>query len=516
MDAQQIIEIIQTSGWHTAEPWELAASKSALKPGESPRVGDGEVQIYLRSLQHTGSLLAGMVRDAAEKRFFVFSSSPQDLAFAGEVVSEEPWLFLAPRTIENASVLHDLFPFTKPASLKERPATFGMGDRLGNASAGHLRAARAYRIAPVLAQQSVRENDFTGRSFPEVVADATWLVFQEGFEDGYGADGDHLKNIPAIDTALAAGMPMITLDLTEVMRPEPAGWSPAEVEKGFSALAPALRKRILETYGGKTFTLGPDVTITIQELEAKRCTLMYGPALDFSSVVNDRLHRHTGGAYDLEISIDETSTPTLPEHHLFIARELAFRGVEVNSLAPRFIGEFQKGVDYIGDLKEFERQFSVHCLIARTSGSYKISVHSGSDKFSVYPVVGRETGGRLHLKTAGTSWLVALHTLAVHDPALYRKIHTEALATYRDALRFYVISADFAAIPPLSDVSDARLEDYLADTNSRQMLHICYGGILKNRSLKAELYAALHRLEEEYAVMLEAHLGKHMKLLGLE
>jgi hypothetical protein len=257
-------------------------------------------------------------------------------------------------------------------------------------------------------------------------------------------------------------------------------------------------------------------SITISQDDARRCAVMYGPALDFSTTVNDHLKARTGDSYDLEISIDETTTPTLPEHHLFIARELEVRGVTVNSLAPRFIGDFQKAVDYIGDLPTFEEQFRVHCAISRRFGRYKISVHSGSDKFSAYPAIGRHTERRLHLKTSGTSWLEALETIARHDPDLYRKIHRFVVAYYPTALTYYHITADFSSIPGIDDRSDGALPRYLEDAASRQMLHISYGGVLAHEELGAELRRALFDLEEEYAEQLRSHFARHIDALGVE
>ncbi|MFA7567007.1 MAG: tagaturonate epimerase family protein [Alkalispirochaeta sp.] len=513
---------------------------AGLAPAASPLLGTEPVQIYLRSLTWQDGLLFGMARygtadphdpgntdsdvddfDIPEgsRVLFVTSSSRPDRPATGalrlaERSSDGIWVGTAQLSVENAWALHRLFPWTRPVSLRERKTTVGMGDRLGIATAGHIRAARQFDISPVLAQQSVRENDFIGRTFDEVVANATWGVFQEGYRNGYGADGDHLKTIPSIDVALAASMPMITLDLTEVMRPEVADWTEPEVEDAFQELDATFRSRVLSEYVDQTYTLDTDVDITFSALEAKRCAVMYGPAISFSREVNNHLDTATGGSYDLEISIDETTTPTVPSHHLFIARELQHRGVLVNSLAPRFIGDFQKAIDYIGDPVEFETQFRVHCLIAKKYGNYKISVHSGSDKFSVYPVVGKETAMRLHLKTSGTSWLEALRAIAVEDPGLYREIHSFTLSYYPTALNFYHITADFDAITPLDAVADQQLPTYLDDENARQMLHISYGGILQNKKLRRKLYASLHRHEESYAELLRKHFEKHIGLLG--
>lgn len=507
----------------------------ALSPTESPRLGSGPVQIYLRSLTWQDGVLFGMARygleafgdrtedviEGARVLFMAASGRPNPSALGELRIADHHeggmWVAGAELSVENARALHRLFPWTKPISLRERRTTIGMGDRLGIATAGHLRAARQFNISPVLAQQSVRENDFIGRTFDDVVANATWNVFQEGFRGGYGADGDHLKNIASIDVALAASMPMITLDLTEVMKPDVAEWSEKEIDEGFADLDETFRQRVLNEYVGQSYDIGADEYIAFEAIEAKRCAVMYGPALAFSREVNDHLDEATGGAYDLEISVDETTTPTLPAHHLFIARELQHRGVVVNSLAPRFIGDFQKAIDYIGDLKEFETQFRIHCLIAKQYGNYKVSVHSGSDKFSVYPVVGRETDMRLHLKTSGTSWLEAIKTLAIYDPALYRRIHAFAVSYYPTALTHYHITADFDAIPPLDSVADDQLAStYLEDANARQMLHISYGGILGNKELKTALYASLHHYEEEHNEILRRHFEKHIGLLGAD
>src|SRR5699024_11471236 len=110
---------------------------------------------------------------------------------------------------------------------------------------------------------------------------------------------------------------------------------------------------------------------------------------------------------DFEISIDETETITSPVAHFFVANELIQRGVKVVSLAPRFCGEFQKGIDYIGDVDQFEQELSEHALIAEHFG-YKLSIHSGSDKFAVFPIMATDTKGVLHVKRAATTCLAAV------------------------------------------------------------------------------------------------------------
>jgi hypothetical protein len=498
--------------------WGLVGSDQArldgLKKGETPWISGGEARIYRRSLYVREGMLHFIAAVGGKKNLYLVSEAFLPSGFTG--TSERIGgitIREAELTVENAGRLHQAFPFTAPVSLRSRWTTIGCGDRLGLATPGHVRAAAEYDVTPVLAQQSMRELTLTGRDYPGVVRDATFLVFQEGYERGYGADGDHLKTIKDIDTALQAGIPMITLDLTEVMSPHPASWSRAKVEEEFEALDPDVKRHILEKYAGKTFAL-PGSTIVFDPTEAKRCALMYRRALDFSREVDRHLKEKRGEAYDLEISIDETTAPTLPSHHLFIADELLLRGVAVNSLAPRFIGEFQKGIDYIGDVKEFETQFAVHCDIARAYG-YKISIHSGSDKFSVYPAIGRHTGMKLHLKTAGTSWLEAVRVIARHDPALFRKMLAKAFICFEDATKLYHVTTDLAAIPDARELEDSELERYLEMNDSRQLLHITYGGLLSDPGIRDDFFRTLAREEEEHYDIVKTHLKKHIRVLGV-
>ena len=136
--------------------------------------------------------------------------------------------------------------------------------------------------------------------------------------------------------------------------------------------------------------------------------------------------------FELEASVDETEQPTSLLEHYYIASELKRLGVYWVSLAPRYVGRFEKGVDYIGDLALFEAEFSGHAAIARHFGGYKLSLHSGSDKFSIYPIANRLAEGRVHLKTAGTSYLEALRTVADVDPGFFRNIYQFARDRYEN------------------------------------------------------------------------------------
>ncbi|MBT3274805.1 MAG: hypothetical protein HN368_16740 [Spirochaetales bacterium] len=475
--------------------------------------GDTGVIVYPRSLKSSeGTLYFIAVIDGAKKLVLSSKAAVAD-SFSGDAGNINGMsIRVADLSWENYLHLKERFPFIEPVSLRTRRTTIGCGDRLGLATPGHLKACAGYDVTPVLAQQSIRELMLTGRTYKGVVSDAAFLVFQDGYTGGYGADGDHLKTIEDIDIALSAGMPMITLDLTEVMNPEPAEWSDSRIESEYVKLSEQTRKRIDADYCGKSFSVGSG-SITISPIEAKRCALMYWSALDFSSKVDSHIRKRRGDAYDLEISIDETTAPTVPAHHLFIARELSRREVTVNSLAPRFIGEFQKGIDYIGDIPTFEEQFKTHCEISRENGNYKISIHSGSDKFSVYPIIGRHTDLRLHLKTAGTSWLEAIRTIVKADPDFYRVMHKKAYQHFGEATKLYHITADLGKIPALDRVKDSDLGNYLIQDESRQLLHITYGGLLHDKDVRDKFFSTLAVHENLHYKTVAAHIEKHVRLL---
>lgn len=487
----------------------------AFRAAGASVIGGRDARIYRRSVNARDGVLYFIGAAKSQKSLYMVREKPFASGFEGTTARMGGFSILkAALSPRNAERLHEEFPFTMPASLRDRMTTIGCGDRLGLATAGHIRAVEKYDAAPVLAQQSIRELTLTGRNYPGVVADVTFLVFQEGYRRGYGADGDHLKTITDIDAALAAGMPMITLDLSDVMSAEPALWNAGRVEEQFGKLGADVRSHVLDGYADKTFRQGSS-TIRFTALEARRCALMYLRALDFSREADSHIRARRGDQYDLEISIDETTAPTLPEHHLFIANELALRGVRVSSLAPRFVGEFQKGIDYIGDLGEFEKQFAVHCDIAKSRGGYKVSIHSGSDKFSVYPAIGRHTGMRVHLKTAGTSWLQAVSVIARVNPPFFRRMVDKALQSFPDASRLYHVSADPAAVPAASGLSDSELPNLLDAKDSRQILHITYGGLLNDPATRAGIFETLAANEDAHDAAVEEHIEKHLRLLGV-
>src|SRR6185503_6266366 len=129
----------------------------------------------------------------------------------------------------------------------------------------------------------------------------------------------------------------------------------------------------------------------------------------------------TDGRCEIEVSLDELPFDTDPADHRYVVTELRKRGIRIHQIAPRFPGAFEKAIDYRGNRKDLERSISAHARVCRELGT-TLSIHSGSDKFSAYPLVAKHTHGRFHLKTAGTWYLEALRVTARKDPGLFREI----------------------------------------------------------------------------------------------
>lgn len=405
-----------------------------------------------------------------------------------------------PLNHEVACLLRARFPFTAPVPVLRRDVSFGVGDRLGIACPGHIRVFERFAAAPVFAQQSIRELTLTNRTYDDVLDCVTFAVFREDYTDGFGADGDHLKRREDVKAALALGYSMITLDCSEHIRGD----------GGTSAISPEMRERYLH----RAFDVGEGVTLAFDEAALGRIIHIYQGAIDFAASVWDEFFANGANKADFEISIDETATPTTPLEHFFVANELYLRGVKPATIAPRFCGEFQKGIDYIGDLNQFDREMAVHAVLARHFG-YKLSIHSGSDKFSAFPSIGRQTRGRFHVKTAGTNWLEAMRVVAQADPALYRAVHAYALKAFPEATKYYHVTTDLSKIPALESLSDAELPALFEQNDARQLIHITYGLILNRGDFRARLYALWHKHAAEYARALEGHIGRHMKALGV-
>jgi len=375
---------------------------------------------------------------------------------------------------------------------------------LGLATPGHARALARVGgdMAPIFAQQSVREMTRTRRSPQEVLDDATWGAFEAGWRGAVGADADHQKTTGDLDGCAEAGFTLFTVDPGEHVDDAAHEASPGDLEARVDALpweALETTRADLERYVGKTLDLG-DGELTLEREGVLRAAAKYGRAVAHVA----KMYRHLaakGLPFELEVSVDETETPTSHAEHAVVALELARLGVRWVSLAPRFVGRFEKGIDYLGDLSALQEDLSGHAAIARALGPYKLSLHSGSDKFSVYPLIVEATAGLVHLKTAGTSYLEALRVTARVNPELFRKAAELARERFAEERSSYHVSAELARVPDVGVLNDDELPGLLEQDDARQVLHVTFG-------------SALDRYKEALTRTLKAHEGAHYEGLA--
>lgn len=377
--------------------------------------------------------------------------------------------------------------------------SFGFGDRIGLATPGHIAAVRGTKFAPVFAQQSVRENARTGRSLQQVIDDARRAVEAAKWDAPWGADADHLKSVEELGPFVEAGYTFFTVDpgayvdnaadddSLETLQQKVAGFNWEELSGLY-----------LSGNGGQVWG----------EFDAEslmRATVKYGRAIRHVVAMFRRLSEMKD-SFDFEMSVDETDAPTTALEHFFIASELTRAGVKFTSLAPRFIGRFEKGVDYIGDLRALDAELEKHAAVTAHFGTYKLSLHSGSDKFSVYPLLSKHWGERLHVKTAGTSYLEALRVTAKREPDLFLKIYALGRECYETDRKTYHVSAELRSLPPTDD-----LPSLLDDFHAREVLHVSFGSALAQYG--AELRAVLIKHDDDYFDGLKKHFDKHLGLL---
>ena len=421
-------------------------------------------------------------------------------------------LLLCPLTAANAAALRAALPWLQPQPLGLQTSA-GCGDRLGLATPGHIRSFRKVSgVAPILAQQSVRENVRTGRTPQGVLDDAMWGAFQEGWQAGYGADADHLKTPADADSMAAAGYTFFTIDPGEYVDDSAHTAAPAALAGKVAALPwEALEMQpgdLARRYLGQAFELEHGRLIFDEE-SLLRAAAKYGRAVAHVA----RMYRYLAAIlphrpWEMEISVDETETPTSHLEHLYVVLELKRLGVRWVSLAPRYVGRFEKGVDYIGDLHALQADLAGHAAIARALGPYKLSLHSGSDKFSVYPLIVEATQGMVHLKTAGTSLLEAQRAIAQVQPALFRQVYELAFQRYDEDRRTYHVSAQPGRAPQPPGLADADLPAVLDQFDEREMLHVTFGSALARYG--DAIKATLRGHEEVHYAALEAHFDRHL------
>lgn len=399
--------------------------------------------------------------------------------------------FILPFSFSLYKQLQKKLPFLTPHPFPYK-SSFGFGDRLGISTSAQIASFEGMDIFPVLAQQSFRELERMGRSLEEVLASAGWGVLEEGFQGRWGADADHIKTMEQVKEAIKTGFSIFTLDLSPYLNPrdEP----------------PLVWKKIKGDFLGKEYNFS-DFKVSLGEKILESIIRTYWKGLDFVVKVFHFL-RSRLPAFSIEISLDETGIPTEPEAHFFLVSYLRNRGVDISGLAICFPGRFEKGVDYKGDKREFAEYFRRHSLLARSLDGYRLSVHSGSDKFSLYPLM--KPWAPFHVKTSGTTWLEAIFTLGEVNFPLFVEIFNLARKVYLEESRSYSVSASPERIPSLKEM-EKKFKEISRNSDLRQILHVTYGPVWK--SFRKDILATLNQCQDIFRERISRHLRRHLEFL---
>ena len=331
--------------------------------------------------------------------------------------------------------------------------SIGVGDRFAHQAGPQLRACQlaaeqGVEVVPVW-NKSNREHTIIGSDPTATRAAADAAVRQLNWTRPYHLDADHIR-LDTVDRFLEP-CDFFTIDVADSIN-QPA--EPAAI-RGFADRHPDLVGRVAIPGVREPFNLA--------RADVERIAGKYLQAVRDAGAIYRKIEAARGAhAVITEVSMDETDSPQTPPELLLILAALADEGVPVQTIAPKFTGRFNKGVDYVGDVRQFEREFrddlAVIAFAVKRYGlpeNLKLSVHSGSDKFSLYAPIRRaiaETGAGLHLKTAGTTWLEEVIGLAEADGAgleLAKEIYAKALQKKDDLCAPYasVIDIDAGKLP---------------------------------------------------------------------
>ncbi|MBN2805243.1 MAG: hypothetical protein JXR22_01175 [Prolixibacteraceae bacterium] len=408
--------------------------------------------------------------------------------------------------------------------------SFGVGDRFGHQGKAQLKAFIAAKeqlnleFTPVW-NKSNREHSTIGTEPSEVRVEADAAVKALGWKGDYYCDADHI-NLKNVDRFIEP-CDFFTIDVADFIGEA----APADELSAFV--------KSHQPYLGKLNIPGIETSFEVTEGILSAFANNYLKAIAEAAKVYRFLVEKKGeGNFVPEVSCDETDTPQSPLDLFFILKLLADHGVPAQTIAPRFSGRFNKGVDYVGDVNLFEKEFEQDLLVIKYAiaqfglpDNLKLSVHSGSDKFAIYPVIGRlirkhDTG--IHIKTAGTTWLEEIAGLAISDGeglALAKEVYAKAYQKMDELTAPYasVIDIKLQNLPMPEEVNtwtgeqfrnaivhDQNCPDFNPDL--RQLIHVGY----KVAAQKGEVYYhALNKFEANIEKQVfENIFERHIKRLG--
>ncbi len=369
--------------------------------------------------------------------------------------------------------------------------SLGMGDRFAHQAVAQLRACVLAReagaeIVPVW-NKSNREHTTIGSEPVSVRVAADAAVKSLGWRGPYHVDADHI-NLTTVDRFIQPS-DFFTIDVASYIGKETS----AEALNAFIRKHPELVGEIPV----------PEVRTPIRttEQQVRSIAAKYLLAVQEAQAIYRHIAARKGAdSFITEVSMDETDAPQTPPELLVILAAISDAQIPIQTIAPKFTGRFNKGVDYVGDLTQFEKEFNDDLAVIafaiqqyRLPKSLKLSVHSGSDKFSIYAPIQRalrRTGAGLHVKTAGTTWLeevIGLAEAGGDGLALAKDIYAEAMDHVDELCAPYasVIDIDQTKLPNPATVRSWNSEQYTSalrhvpankdfNPNLRQLLHVGY------------------------------------------
>jgi hypothetical protein len=388
--------------------------------------------------------------------------------------------------------------------------SIGLGDRFGHQGSAQLKAIiaaseKGIDVTPVW-NKSNREHNTIGTQPVDVRIEADSVTKSAGFKKPYFVDADHI-NLDTVDRFIECS-DFFTIDVASYI-----GMKATEKEI-IEFLSGA------EKYTGELNIAGTNLSFGTSRSQIKQIAEKYLFASIKARDIYLKIEKVKGnGNFVTEVSMDEVIQPQTPVELFFILKMLASENIPVQTIAPKFSGRFNKGVDYVGDpflfAKEFESDLSVIDYAVKEFGlpeNLKMSIHSGSDKFAIYPHIGsiiKKSDKGIHLKTAGTTWLeevIGLAETGGEGLDFVKEIYIKSLekidelcAPYADVIDIKIIS-----LPSKQDVSGWNSKkfsnsikhipgnpDY--NPNMRQLIHVAY----KLAALQIEEYFRLLEKNEE-------------------
>lgn len=409
--------------------------------------------------------------------------------------------------------------------------SFGVGDRFGCQGKAQLRGlmeakSHGVEIVPVW-NKSNREHSIIGTSPRDTRLAADAAIKATGWKHAYYVDADHIQ-LGNVDKFIEFS-DFFTLDVADYIG------QPAETDN-IEEFVSQYRK-----FAGSLKIPHIDEVFHVNEPQLKKIAQKYLKAIEEAG----KIYRHVesvkgAGNFVTEVSMDETNTPQTPVEMFFILAAVAREKIPAQTIAPKFTGSFHKGVDYIGDVaqftKEFEQDIAIIHFAVKEFGlpnNLKLSVHSGSDKFSIYKPINKalkKFNAGLHLKTAGTTWLEEVIGLAVAGGkglSMAKRIYADACRRFDELCKPYatvvhieqnkLVSPDMVKTWGAEEFASALRHDASCrryDVNLRQLMHLAY-------KISAEMGKEYLDLLDEYqdiiAVGVTANIyERHIKPLFIE